>query len=91
MNKCPNCGETAVGLTDKLFKTSKLTCQHCGTKLKLPSNTNLAVIAVVLISWLIFPLFNLDTMTQILFGVGIVVVVGIVLVLLPLQIKEGPL
>lgn len=87
MNNCPNCGKTAVGPYDKLFRTNKLECRHCGTKLQMPSYTNSAVIAAVLLSWLASFIFDFDTSTQLMVGIVVIGLVALGLIVIPLQKK----
>jgi hypothetical protein len=74
-------------MSDKLLRSRDLVCQNCGTELQLPSYTNLAIIAVVLVSWVLFPMLGIDTAGQIVLGLGIFLLVGIMLVIMPLQRK----
>lgn len=90
MNKCPNCGETAaVSMMDKLFRTGKMACQHCGTKLQVPPFTNQTIIIIVVLSWAAAFMLDLTTTTQFIISFGIIIIAVIVIIFLPLQIKEN--
>ena len=89
MNKCPNCGETAVDAVDKLFRNNRLECQNCGRKLQVPHYANILLgIALLMAMFTIFTL-NLDRPVQILLAVGVMILLLIFYILLPLDLKQN--
>ena len=89
MNKCPNCGESAVSAVDKLFRNNRLECQNCGRKLQVPHYANILLgIALLMAMFTIFTL-NLDRRVQISLAVGVMILLVIVYLLLPLELKQN--
>ena len=89
MNKCPKCGEPAVKVFDKLFKTNKLVCQNCGEKLQIPSMANYIISFVTLV--LFIGVWSLDATSLVKFGIIAVIILffAVVFFVLPLQSKPN--
>lgn len=88
MNKCPHCGQTAISTADKLFRANRLACQNCGRKLEVPHFLNILLgIGLLAVMFTIFT-SDLEMPAQIALAVGVAIVLLIVYILLPLQLKQ---
>ena len=88
MNRCPNCGRTAITTTDKLFRASRLQCQNCGRQLEVPHILNILLgIGLLAVMVTIFTT-DLDMPAQMALAVGVAVILLIIYILLPLQLKQ---